>query len=115
MATMASQTSRLFTHSFIPARIKENIKAPRHWLLTGEFPVQRVSNAENVSIWWRHHVYTYVTKHNTEMATNKMLMAVITRTSFPYIHVNAIFIINPFSLTSMIYSGLNFTIKKKQV
>ena len=22
---------------------------------TGEFPAQRVSNAENVSIWWRHH------------------------------------------------------------
>ena len=24
--------------------------------LTGEFPVQMASNAENVSIWWRHHV-----------------------------------------------------------
>ena len=24
--------------------------------LTGEFPTQRASNAENVSIWWRHHV-----------------------------------------------------------
>ena len=23
--------------------------------LTGEFPSQRTSNAENVSIWWRHH------------------------------------------------------------
>ena len=22
---------------------------------TGEFPVQRASNAENVSVWWRHH------------------------------------------------------------
>ena len=22
---------------------------------TGEFHTQRVSNAENVSIWWRHH------------------------------------------------------------
>ena len=22
----------------------------------GEFPAQRVSNSENVSIWWRHHV-----------------------------------------------------------
>ena len=26
--------------------------------VTGEFPAQMVSNAENVSIWWRHHVYT---------------------------------------------------------
>ena len=24
--------------------------------VTGEFPTQRASNAENVSIWWRHHV-----------------------------------------------------------
>ena len=30
--------------------------------VTGEFPAQRASNAENVSIWWRHHapvVYTH--------------------------------------------------------
>ena len=42
-------------------RSKENIKAPRHWPLcgeftgTGKFPTQRASYAENVSIWWRHH------------------------------------------------------------
>ena len=24
--------------------------------LTGEFPAQMASNAENISIWWRHHV-----------------------------------------------------------
>ena len=24
---------------------------------TGEFPAQMASNAENVSIWWRHHIY----------------------------------------------------------
>ena len=39
-----------------------NIKAPRHWPLcgnsprAGEFPAQMASNAESVSIWWRHHV-----------------------------------------------------------
>ena len=27
--------------------------------VTGEFPAQRTSNAENVSIWWRHHVIQY--------------------------------------------------------
>ena len=27
---------------------------------TGEFPAQRASNAENVSIWWRHHVHLFV-------------------------------------------------------
>ena len=25
--------------------------------VTGEFPAQRASNAQNVSIWWRHHDY----------------------------------------------------------
>ena len=25
--------------------------------VTGEFPAQRAGNAENVSIWWRHHGY----------------------------------------------------------
>ena len=25
--------------------------------VTGEFPAQRASNTENVSIWWRNHVY----------------------------------------------------------
>ena len=41
--------------------MKESIKAPRHWPLcgeftgTGEFPAQRASYAENISIWWCHH------------------------------------------------------------
>ena len=30
--------------------------------VTGEFPAQRVSNAENVSIWWRHHPLIYPLK-----------------------------------------------------
>ena len=30
--------------------------------MTGEFLAQRVSNAENVSIWWRHHVFPYQTR-----------------------------------------------------
>ena len=46
---------------FFQTQIKENIKAPRHWPLCGKFsgdgkfPAQMASNAENVSIWWRHH------------------------------------------------------------
>ena len=63
MGTMASQITSLTIvyPTVIQAQIKENIKAPRHWPLcgevtgTGEFPAQRVSNTENVSIWWRHH------------------------------------------------------------
>ena len=33
--------SRLFTQAFIQAQIKENIKAPRHWPLWGEFTSHR--------------------------------------------------------------------------
>ena len=42
-------------------RSKKNIKAPCHWPLCGEFtgdrwiPRTKASNAENFSIWWRHH------------------------------------------------------------
>ena len=48
----------MFAQPFVHAQITENI--PGHWSLwgvTGEFPAQRASNAENVSIWWRHHGY----------------------------------------------------------
>ena len=33
--------------------------------VTGEFPAPRASNAENVSIWWRHHGWTYPNWHKT--------------------------------------------------
>ena len=66
MNAMASQiTSLTIVYSlFIQGPIKDNIQAPRHWPLwggggdspvTGEFPAQKTSNAENVSIWWHHH------------------------------------------------------------
>ena len=65
MTTMASQITSItiVTQPFIQTQIKENIKAPRHWPLcgeftgTGEFPAQRASYAENFSIWWRRHVF----------------------------------------------------------
>ena len=54
---LRSPASRLFIKPFIQAQIKENIKAPRHWPfcagyspVTDEFPAQKASNAENVSI-----------------------------------------------------------------
>ena len=65
---LKSPASQLFTQSFIRAHIKENIKAPRHWPLrgeftgTGEFPAQRASNAEIVSNWWRHHDESLITQ-----------------------------------------------------
>ena len=60
MSAIASQITSLtlVCSTNIQIQIKENIKAPRHWPLcgefTGEFPAQMSSNAENV--WLRHHV-----------------------------------------------------------
>ena len=59
---LKSPASRLFIQPFIQTQTKENTKTPRHRPLCGEFtgdrwiPAQRASNAENVSIRWRHHV-----------------------------------------------------------
>ena len=58
MKMLVSHYSDVMTGAIIQAQIKENTKAPRHWALWGEFPAQRASNAENVYIWWRHHVMT---------------------------------------------------------
>ena len=63
MGAIASQiTSLVIVYSTVYSGWdQENIKAPRHWPLCGEFtgtgelPEQMASNAENVSIWWRHH------------------------------------------------------------
>ena len=63
MSAIASQiTSLTIVNSTIYLDADErNINAPRHWPyvgnspVTGEFPAQMASDAENVSIWWRHH------------------------------------------------------------
>ena len=65
MSVMAPRITclRIVYSGVYSGAIKENIKAPQ-WRtgfcagnspLTGEFPSQRASNAENVSIWWGHH------------------------------------------------------------
>ena len=53
----------VYSVAFIQTQIKENIKAPCRWPLCGEFtgdrwiPRTMASNAENVSISWRHHAH----------------------------------------------------------
>ena len=69
MGTMASQITRLtIVYSTVYSgadQRKHQISASLAFMLgihpavTGEFPAQRASNAENVSIWWRHHVWFY--------------------------------------------------------
>ena len=74
---LKSPASPLFIQPFIRAQIKENIKAPRHWPLcgefTGDFPAQIASSAENFSIWWRHHGHMEVIL-NRQKTHNLVLM-----------------------------------------
>ena len=76
---LKSPASRLFTQPFIQAQIKENIKLRVTGLcvgnspVTGEFPTQMASNAENVSIWWRHHGAWQRVKGSADPLTKRKL------------------------------------------
>ena len=49
--------NRLFRHRLKKAsKVRVTGLCEGNSPVTGEFPAQRASNAENVSIWWRHHV-----------------------------------------------------------
>ena len=63
MSTMASQITSL---TIVYSTVYSRRSSKKHQSstaglcegnspVTGEFPAQRASNAENVSIWWRHH------------------------------------------------------------
>ena len=68
MTAMASQITRItiINSTVYSGADLGNMKSARHWHLcgnsptTGEFPAQMASNAESVSIWWRHPVYLVV-------------------------------------------------------
>ena len=62
MTAMASQiTSFTFVYSIVYSGADQTTHQNSASLafvcvkFTGEFPAQRDSNADNVSIWWRHH------------------------------------------------------------
>ena len=46
--------------------------------VTGEFPAQMASNAENISIWWRHHVEPMATTKPTTVACTSMSLSMET-------------------------------------
>ena len=54
-STVYSDADQRKHQSFAPLAFVRGI--PR---VTGEFPAQRASNAENVSIWWRHHTNSFL-------------------------------------------------------
>ena len=59
--------------------------------VTGEFPKQMASNAENVSIWWRHHVE--VIQHPgafPQQGTTLLRTHIVFTVKYPGVHVNEI-------------------------
>ena len=69
MSPMASQmpASPLFAQLSVRRRSKKTSKLRVTGLCAGispvtcEFPAQKASNAENISIWWRHHMLLFQT------------------------------------------------------
>ena len=66
MGSMASQITRVsVVYSTVRLRTDQRkhqssvslafVRGVHRWPVNGEFLAQRASNAENVSIWWRHH------------------------------------------------------------
>ena len=64
---LKSPALRLLTQPFIQAPIKKKHQSSTSltfvWV-TDEFPSERASNEENVSIWWRHHGLSKLLKMN---------------------------------------------------
>ena len=54
MSAMASQITSL---TIVYSKLRVSGICVGNSPVTGEFPAQRASNAENASIWWRQDVY----------------------------------------------------------
>ena len=76
MSVMASQITSLtivYSTVYAGADKKKTSKLRVTGLCVGNspvtciFPAQTASNAENVSIWWRHHVYQHVPSANRKI------------------------------------------------
>ena len=82
MSTMASQiTSLTIVYSTVYCRLKKTSKFRVTGLcagnspVTGEYPAQMACNAQNVSIWWRHHNWATKTqtRHNAPSLTTHFI------------------------------------------
>ena len=89
MSKIASQiTSLTIVYSTVysdPDQTKHQSSASLAFVreIHGEFPAQMASNAENVSIWWRHHVarFHYLLRRRTHLKKENMPSGV-----FSWIH-----------------------------
>ena len=71
-------------------RTSKKTSKPRVTGLTGEFPAQMASNAENVSIWWRHHPVTRPRRMSqciTQLHTDQQYSHSKTKHKCTYVHI----------------------------
>ena len=53
---MSAMTSQIISFMIVYSTVYSGADQRKHQSsASGEFPAQRASNAENASIWWRHH------------------------------------------------------------
>ena len=64
--------------------------------VTGEFPVQRASNAENVSIWWRHHGLELCTVHMLMPHFKYLMTSLPFKSLISYVPGSVLFVFQPF-------------------
>ena len=71
MSTIASQITSLaivFSTVYSDQRKHQSSASLAFvWELTGEFPAQTASYAQNVSIWWRHHEFLLLKRYNSSI------------------------------------------------
>ena len=93
MSAMASQINgvSIVRSTVCSDEIKENTKAPHHWPLCERwFTSQRVSNAENAFIWWRHHAERIVSNLH-HIRSKHSFQTNIIRTRYNVFQYNMIF------------------------
>ena len=61
MVFQITGVSIIYTNVCLDADQRKHQSSASMAFVTGEIPAQRVSNAENVSIWWRHHEFILIT------------------------------------------------------
>ena len=59
IASQNSSLSNVYSSVYSSANQRKHQSSASLAFVSGEFSAQMAINAENVSIWWRHHVGTY--------------------------------------------------------
>ena len=77
MGAMVSQITRFKRRSKKTSKLRVTSLCAGNSPGTGEFPAEMASNAENVSIWWHHHVHctSELSLSQTRISLNPCILA----------------------------------------